>query len=65
MLAEYSTSEIAKKERPLGMRQNLKAAKEGGAIAGRARKDLEARTGKPVITGRNAKGLKRLKSTSP
>ena len=41
-----------------GMKANLKVAAEGGAIAGRARKDIESRTGKPVITERSAKGLK-------
>ncbi|MDR1338313.1 MAG: Bro-N domain-containing protein [Rickettsiales bacterium] len=61
MLAELSTTEIAKHEKPHGFKENLKVAKQGGAIAGDARKKLEAQTGRPVIAGRNAKGLKKIK----
>ena len=60
MLAEISTRRIVEKDQPKGLRQNLKAAFEGGAIAGDARRKIEVRTGGPVITGRNAKNLKKV-----
>ena len=58
MLAEVSTTEISKKKSPKGIEENIDVAREGGGIAGKARKDLEERTGERVITGRNAKFLK-------
>jgi DNA-damage-inducible protein D len=41
MLGEASTNEIAKNKNAQGFAQNEKAAKEGGSVAGKARKDLE------------------------
>jgi len=61
MLAEASTTEISKKVEPKSFEENKKVAKEGGSIAGQARKRLEKRTGKKVITKLNAKGLGLLK----
>ncbi|MDR1691658.1 MAG: Bro-N domain-containing protein [Rickettsiales bacterium] len=61
MLAELSTTEIAKKEKPKGFHGHVDAARRGGNIAGDARKKLESETGKSVITGRNAKKLKGIK----
>lgn len=58
MLAELSTTEIARKENPQGLEENMKVAAAGGTIARNARLQLEERTGKPVITGQNAKLLK-------
>jgi len=58
MLAEASTTEISKKKNPKGIKENMIVAKEGGSVAGKARKDLEERTGRSVITGQNAKLLK-------
>ncbi len=52
-LAELSTRRIAETERAKGFRANARAGKEGGAMAGRARRELEERTGKSVITGEN------------
>lgn len=61
MLAEASTTEISKKVEPKSFEENRKVAKEGGSIAGQARKRLEKRTGRKVITSLNAKGLGLLK----
>lgn len=54
MLAETSTTDISKAERPEGFSENKAVARRGGNIAGVARKALEAETGKPVITSQNA-----------
>ena len=60
MLAEATTTEIAKKEKPRGLSANIRVAREGASVAGDARKKIEAKTGKPVLTGRNAKSLKKI-----
>lgn len=54
MLAEATTTEISKEKNPQTFVDNRKVAKEGGEVAGNARKDIEERTGKPVITSKNA-----------
>ena len=54
MLAEATTTEISKEKNPQSFSENRSVAKEGGEVAGNARKDIEARTGKPVITSKNA-----------
>lgn len=54
MLAEVSTTEISKAEKPKTFEENRMAAKKGGSIAGEARKNIEISTGKPVITSKNA-----------
>lgn len=53
MLGEASTTEIAKRKDAQGFRQNKTAAKEGGTVAGNARKELEAKSGKPVVSREN------------
>jgi hypothetical protein len=53
MLAEASTTEISKKDLPETFVENRKVAKKGGAVAGVARKQLEKRLGRPVITKQN------------
>jgi DNA-damage-inducible protein D len=53
MLGEASTTEIARRSDALGFVQNRNTAKEGGKIAGNARKALEAKTGKPVVSRAN------------
>jgi len=53
MLAEATTTELTKAQNPQGLQQNQKIANEGGTVAGNARKDIEHRTGKPVITAEN------------
>jgi hypothetical protein len=61
MLAEASTVEISKKVEPKNFEDNKQVAKEGGSIAGSARKRIEKRTGKKVVTKLNAKSLGLLK----
>lgn len=53
MLGEASTTEIVKTKNPKGFVKNKKAAKQGGKIAGDARKALETKTGKKVISKKN------------
>ncbi len=60
MLAETATKDIAEATNPQGLDENKKVAQDGGSIAGDARKSIEARTGKPVITSKNAIDLGRL-----
>lgn len=52
-LAELSTRQIAETDDATGMTENKAAATKGGAIAKQARKALEAKTGKSVVTGDN------------
>ena len=52
-LAELSTRQIAEIDDATGMAKNKVAAKEGGTIARQARKALEAKTGKAVVSGEN------------
>jgi len=54
MLAEATTTEISKEAEPQGFAENRDVARKGGAIAGNTRKEIEATTGKPVITPKNA-----------
>lgn len=54
MLAEATTTELANATNPQGFEENKKVAKEGGSIAGDTRKSIEEKTGKPVITSKNA-----------
>ena len=60
MLAETATKDIAEAINPQGLDENKQVAQDGGSIAGDARKSIEARTGKPVITSKNAIDLGRL-----
>ncbi len=53
MLGEASTTEIARKNNAKGFVQNKQAAKAGGEVAGRARKDLESKTSKSIISKEN------------
>jgi len=53
MLGEASTTEIARKNDAQGFNKNRAAARAGGKVAGRARKDLESKTGTKVITSKN------------
>jgi len=52
-LAELSTRQIAETEEAKGLSENAIASKKGGAVAKNARKELEAKTGKSVVTGEN------------
>ncbi len=53
MLAEATTTALTKAHNPQGLDQNQKVAREGGTVAGNARKDIEQRTGQPIITAEN------------
>jgi DNA-damage-inducible protein D len=53
MLGEASTTEIARRSDAIGFDENRTSAKEGGKIAGNARKALEAKTGKKVVSKAN------------
>ena len=57
MLAEVTTTEISKAENPSGLEESKAVARKGGAVAGKARKEIEAQTGKSVISPLNAKSL--------
>ncbi len=53
MLGEASTTAIVKAQNPKGFIQNKQVARQGGAVAGKARKDLETKTGKKVVSSEN------------
>ena len=57
MLGEASTTEIARNKNAQGFKKNLNAAKEGGTVAGNARRELEYKSGKKVVTSKNFKRL--------
>ena len=57
MLAEATTTELVKVQHPRGLTANKMVAKQGGSIAGNARKNIEEQTGRPVITSKNANAL--------
>ena len=54
MLAEATTTELTKAQNPQGLEENRTVAKQGGTVAGNARKEIEAQTGRPVVTAENA-----------
>ena len=54
-LAEYSTREIANKDRAEGLPKNIVAGKKGGSIAKKARLELEEKAGKKIVTDGNLK----------
>ena len=66
MLGESSTIKIAKNKNAIGYGKNKVAAKEGGRVAGIARKELEKRSGEEVVTSDNylneLESIKRKKS---
>jgi hypothetical protein len=57
MLAEATTAEISKEKKPASLTENKKIAHQGGTIAGNTRKEIEAKTGKKIVTSQNAKVL--------
>ena len=57
MLAEATTTKLHRDRDSQGMEPLKKDAKDGGAVAGRTRKDIELQTGKPVISTGNFKQL--------
>jgi hypothetical protein len=60
MLAEATTTELSKEQEPQTFNENKSVARSGGEVAGNARRDIENRTGKPVITAKNAADFSRL-----
>ena len=52
MLSEASTKEISKSIKPNGLDQNINIAKMGGSVAKNARKEIESKTGKSVISSK-------------
>jgi hypothetical protein len=66
MLGEAATTEIARNKDTQGFDENKQAAIEGGSVAGTARKQLETKSGKKVVSGGNYlpdKKVKKLKSS--
>lgn len=61
MLAEATTTEISKEKKPQTFVQSEIIAKQGGSIAGNARKEIESKIGKKVITSQNAVELRKIK----
>lgn len=57
MLAEASTTEISKKQKPKGLTENKKVAQKGGDAAKQARKSIESQTGESIVSSKNAKHL--------
>ena len=55
MLGEASTTAIVKTQKPKGFTENKKVAKQGGDVAGNARKELEIKTGEKVVSPTNYK----------
>jgi hypothetical protein len=65
MLGEAATTEITRNRDAQGFGENKQAAIEGGSVAGTARKELEAKSGKKVVSGKNYlpdKKVKKFKS---
>lgn len=62
MLAEATTKEISKEKKPRTLNENKTIAKQGGTIAGNTRKEIEAKTGKKVVSKLNAKQIAEGKS---
>lgn len=60
MLAEATTTEFSKEMKPSSFEESRKIAKQGGKVAGDARKNIEATTKKPVITDKSAAELNRI-----
>ncbi len=61
MLAEATTTEISKEKKPKNFDENKIIAKQGGTIAGNTRKEIEAKTGKKLVSPLNAKTLQSTK----
>ncbi|MFZ4614516.1 MAG: BRO family protein [Bacteroidia bacterium] len=57
MLAEATTTEISKEKKPKTFSHNKTIAKQGGTIAGNTRKEIEAKTGKRVVSKLSAEKL--------
>jgi hypothetical protein len=60
MLAEATTTEISKEKTPATVAGNREIARQGGQIAGNTRKEIEAKTGKKVVSPLNAKAVQQI-----
>jgi hypothetical protein len=63
MLAEATTTTLSKKQKPATFEDSRKVARKGGSIAGNAKKEIEATTGEPIITRKNAVDFTKLLGT--
>lgn len=57
MLAEATTTELTNAQNPHGLEENRAVAKQGGKVAGNARKEIESQTGRSVVTSGNAQTM--------
>lgn len=57
MRGEATTTNLHRDRDTQGFDPLKKEAQDGGAVAGRTRKDIEQQAGKPVVTADNFKGL--------
>lgn len=57
MLAEATTTELTNAQNPQGLEENRAVAKQGGKVAGNARKEIESQIGRPVVTSGNAQTM--------
>lgn len=64
MLAEASTTEISKEKNPQTYAENAQVAQAGSSVAAVARKQLEAKSGKKVVSKLNAKSIRAIESTN-
>ncbi|MNK10423.1 hypothetical protein D3C87_284470 [compost metagenome] len=53
MLGEASTTAIVKTQNSIGFKEKQQVAKQGGAVAGNATKELESKTGQKVVSKQN------------
>jgi len=58
MLAEATTTEISKEKQPETLTQNHEIARQGGEVARNTRKEIEAKTGKKIVSSLNARTLR-------
>ena len=56
-LAEAFTTELSKKNNPIGLAENRTVAKAGGKVAKQTRDNMEAQLGRSIVSRNNAKGL--------
>lgn len=57
MLAETSTTEISKKQKPEGLDENKQVAKKGGTVAKNARLEIEQQTEESAVSPQNARQI--------
>jgi len=57
MLGEASTTEITRRQGSQGFIENRHSARAGGTVAGNARRDLESKSGRRVVSSENYRGL--------